>query len=198
MSRLKLLALVAGVFVMFSSTAMAAGIKAKPGVYDPDNTGIITSRWITRVGLPDSGKSNHAILLEKDGATATNAAAYVVIDGVEGMPVVEFGYDIRNGSHCGAGAPRFNLEATDGFHFLGGCANATLAPAPDDPTNWTRVRIDPFSPTQAFPPVTPGATIVSLTILFDEGTDTPLPGAGSALIDNIDVNGTLIGKPGNA
>jgi hypothetical protein len=43
----------------------------------------------------------------------------------------------------------------------------------------------------------------SIRIVFDEGTDTtdpvtgtPVPGAGTVLLDNIDVNGKLMGKPG--
>jgi hypothetical protein len=38
-------------------------------------------------------------------------------------------------------------------------------------------------------------------VLFDEGTDTVLPPSqtpGSAHIDNIEINGVFIGKPGNA
>jgi hypothetical protein len=38
-------------------------------------------------------------------------------------------------------------------------------------------------------------TVVGISIVFDEGTDV---GAGFTHLDNIDVNGVLIGKPGNA
>ena len=42
-----------------------------------------------------------------------------------------------------------------------------------------------------------GGTVVvtGIDIVFDEGTDV---GVGYAWLDNVDVNGTLIGKPGNA
>jgi hypothetical protein len=63
------------------------------------------------------------------------------------------------------------------------------------------VRFSPTSVAQAFPPVAPGAKIKSLSIIFDEGTDTastsdPM-GVGLAVLDNIDVNGTLITKGSN-
>ena len=56
------------------------------------------------------------------------------------------------------------------------------------------MRIDPSNPGQAFPPIAAGAKVTSIQIVFDEGTDTP-PGAGLAVIDNIDINGVLVGKP---
>jgi hypothetical protein len=35
-------------------------------------------------------------------------------------------------------------------------------------------------------------------VVFDEGTDTPMTGTGLVRMDNLDVNGKLIGKPGNS
>jgi hypothetical protein len=55
------------------------------------------------------------------------------------------------------------------------------------------VRIDPSNPAQAFPPLTPGATVISIDIVFDEGVDTGPDFSGFVMLDNIDVNGTLIG-----
>ena len=43
-------------------------------------------------------------------------------------------------------------------------------------------------PTVAFPVVAPGATLISVSILQDE--------QGTSILDNIDVNGKFIGKPG--
>ena len=170
----------------FAALLLAANsFKAMPGTYDPDRTGIISSAWVAGIGLPDAGNSNHGLYMAKDGPTPTNAAAYAVIDGVEGIKLTELGYDVKDGGHCSGGAPRFNVQASDGFHFVGACTNGTPtgSPAP----GWTRFR---FSDAQAFPPISPAATISSITVLFDE--------EGSVVIDNIDVNGTLIGKPGNA
>ena len=178
---------------LFATNAAFAqnGFIVKPGVYDPDNTGIVSAAWVNNIGLPDKGGSSFALLLQKSGPTPTNAAAGASIQGVEGITLTELGFDYKDGSHCSAGSPRFNVQATDGFHFLGGCANSTSGPGPA--AGWTRVRINPSNPAQAFPVIAPGATILSITVIQDEGNDT---GTGSAIIDNIDINGILIGKPG--
>ena len=198
MRRLVSSTLLLGLGLVISIAALAGPelLKVRPGIFDPDHTGIISAAWVAKQGLPDAGGSNHALYLAKLGSTATNAAAFAVIDGVEGITLTELGFDYRTDGHCGAGAARFNVTASDGFHFMGGCANGTVtgSPAP----GWNRVRIDPSNPAQAFPVLTPGATIKSIAILFDEATDTGPDFTGFVYLDNIDVNGTLVGKPGNA
>jgi hypothetical protein len=63
------------------------------------------------------------------------ASAGAKIEGVRGQPITELGWDIRKpesssdprGSHCGAGAPRWNIETRDGESFFIGC-NSPPAP----------------------------------------------------------------------
>ena len=202
------------------------GLQAVPSVFVgtapgcapfPAGSNIVTSAWLTGMGLPDNGSSNvtpstppnrdphYGLLLSKNGATADCAAAQATITGAQGTVITlttEFGFDYRNGGHCGAGAPRFNVTTSDNpnvVHFAG-CAGGTRTPAPQDPAQWSRVR---FVPAQFFPPIVPGTRIVSIGIVFDEGTDNPSlddpNGVGLAVIDNIDVNGKLItqGPKGN-
>jgi hypothetical protein len=206
-----------------SSHALADGNKNKgftvtpftfigaPGDCGPTaGSNIVTSSWLTGLGLPDDGSSNTApantdphngLLLSKNGLTSDCSAAGASVTKVKGITLTELGFDVRNGSHCSGGAPRFNVDASDGFHFVGSCTNGTLTPAPQDPTAWTRARFDPTNPAQFFPPLTPGATIKSISIIFDEGTDTAGGMAGLAVIDNIDINGVLVpsgpSNPGN-
>jgi hypothetical protein len=169
----------------------------------PAGSNIVTSAWLAGMGLPDDGKTLNpdtrdphvGLLLSKNGPTANCSSAGATITGVEGMPVTELGFDYRFGSHCGAGSPRFNLTTSDNvFHFVGGCANGTKTPSPQDPTEWARIRFT--LATQFVPPVAPGAKIKSLSILVDEGTDSTsiedVFGIGLSVVDNIDVNGTLI------
>jgi len=172
----------------------------------PAGSEIVTAAWMQGIGLPDNGGANsnpsdptnnpnknddrNGLLLSKNGQSPDCSAAGADITGAEGAVLTELGFDFRNGTHCGGGAPRFNVEATDGFHFVGNCAVGTSTPAPQDPSAWTRLR---FTPAQASPPITPGAKIKSISIIFDEGTDGG-PGAGLAVIDNIDINGVLVGK----
>src|SRR5262245_9568690 len=97
----------------------AQPIDVKPWVYDPDHTGSANSGWVPKQGLPDAGKSNHALYLQKFATTSTNSAggAAVTFKGT----LTELGFDVRNDSHCGAGAPRFNVYTTAGTYFFFGC-----------------------------------------------------------------------------
>jgi hypothetical protein len=168
-------------------------LKARPGVFDPDNTGAVQAQWVARVGeADDRGNGNFALYLQKAAPTAANSAAGAEIDGVEGQPADGvYGFDYLAGGQCGGGSPRYNLLATDGFHFIGGCANGTQAPSATP--GWTTTTFSATNPAQAFPVVAPGATIISLTLIVDEGTDT---GPGYIYTDNLNVNGQLITKPG--
>ena len=179
---------------------------------------IVTSAWLGGMGLPDNGGANttadHAtnankrdphrgLLLSKNGPTADCSSAGARIRGFRESTLTELGFDYRNGTHCGAGAPRFNITSTLGFTYFAGCLHGTKTPAPQDPLEWTRVRFtttaqifpaDPLAPPFVFGPG--GTQVRSLSILYDEGTDTATDedprGVGLSVLDNIDVNGELI------
>jgi hypothetical protein len=190
--------------------AYAADYHVKPGLFigTVANCGVAGSRivgadWVKDFGLPDDhGHDNQALMLSKNGLTTDCSAAFATIEGTGKSPIIEItltelGYDIRNGGHCGAGSPRFNVETTDGFWFVG-CSSPPPAAAPV-PGNaaWQRLRwsgplmgfnsaIDPIDAS----PVT--GTLKSLSIAFDEGTDTGPDFSGFVMLDNIDINGTLV------
>lgn len=180
----------------------------------PAGSRIVTSAWLGGMGLPDNGGMNNTttssdphlgLLLNKNGLTSDCSSSGATIKGVKGMTVTagfELGYDYRVGGHCGAGAPRFNVDTDMGFFFVG-CANAPQTPAPQD-VQWNRTRSDVtacgsecFNATLGVPGSIPvGATIKSIEIVFDEGTDTTSlsdpTGVGLAVLDNIDINTKLI------
>jgi len=193
-----------------------------PVEFDPSSTNLITAGWLGGLGCPTStvvaafapptfttitvvpfndptcttgdskDKANEGLLLAKTGPTNNNAAAGATINGVRGEVLTELGFDIRNGTHCGAGAPRFNivLEGSSTLHFVG-CAAMTTTSAG---LYGQRKRA---TAAQATPPIPSGSTIRTISIVFDEGQDNPTPselGSGLAVIDNIDINGTLVGK----
>lgn len=211
--------------VVGPATALADddhGLKAVPfefvGTADqcggPAGSRIVTAKWLKGLGLPDNGgqnttpsdlttnpnkKDRHSgLLLSKNGPTADCSSSGATIKGVKGMVVTStfaVGFDYRNGGHCGAGAPRFNIDTDMGFFFVGGCSNGTRTAAPQDPLQWTRVRIDTSNPAQSFPVIPVGSTVKSINIIFDEGTDTAnndAEGVGLAVLDNIFINGVLI------
>jgi hypothetical protein len=181
-------------FIVNPSTFVGAAGDCGPGY--PAGHNIVTAAWQTHQGLPDAGNSNHALFLQKNGPTADCSSAGATIDGVAGITLNEIGWDVRDDGHCGAGAPRFNVVTSDNVtHFIGCSSPAPTTTTPlTDPQGktWHRLRYDPAA---AFPPIAPTATVQSISIVFDEGTDQ---GQGFVYLDNIDINGTLIGKPGNA
>lgn len=173
-----------------------------PGL--PAGSDIVTAAWLPGMGLPDDGSANttdpantdphFGLLLSKNGPTQTCSAAGASITGVAGAAITELGFDIRNGTHCGGGAPRFNIITTDNVFHAASCGDSSASPAPQDPAHWMRIRVN--LATQVFPPLPPNAAIQSISILYDEGTDQPSTqdpnGSGLAVIDNIDINGTLV------
>ena len=213
------LILPAATILILTTYAIAADpdFWVKAGTFDPADTDLVSAQWVEAAGCPTSAgvatypstiingtfadpgcptgdpkdKENAGLVLIKTGPTSNNAAAGAELKGVKGLTLTELGYDIRSGGHCGAGAPRFNVQATDGFHFIGGCSNGTV---PFSSPAWKRVRFDPANPAQAFPVIASGATVISIEIVFDEGTDTGSDFSGLAVLDNIDVNGTLVGR----
>ena len=170
---------------------------------------IVTSAWLGGMGLPDNGGSNtvtatprdkrdphFGLLVSKNGPTADCSSSGAVIRGFRrGDTIKELGFDFRKGGHCGAGAPRFNVTDQAGVTYFFGCAHGIHTPAPQDPLQWERVRFlvpSPGNETFVF-----GVTRVeSISIVYDEGTDVPgvedPNGVGLAVLDNIDINGTLI------
>ena len=150
---------------------------------------------------------NEGLLLVKTGPTNNFASATAELINVKGVQLTELGYDIRKsggtaasplGSHCGAGAPRFDVVTSDGMtHFLG--CNSPPGTVEHASTGWIRLRWTATQLAAAFPPILSTDVVSRIVIVFDEGQDTGPDFFGAAMLDNIDVNGTLIGRgPVNA
>src|SRR5207245_4012295 len=145
--------------------------------------------WKAHEGEPDArGNADQALYFQKMTVTTDFAAGVAVIDGLEGQPasaLTALSWDHRNDGWCGAGAPRWNVGLTDasGDHtvFLG-CNAATHTGVGAD---WTQ---DSYSAPDIQAAITAAgvdaanATIRSLAIVFDEGTDV---GPGFVFLDNI-------------
>src|SRR5437899_5372588 len=159
----------------------------------------------------DSGdKRNEGLLLAKTGPTTNDASAGAELKEVKGLTLTELGYDIRkprsatdpSGSHCGAGAPRFNIELKDGTLVFVGCnSSATPVTTTTVGNGWLRLRWGGGSnaitaaPQLGGRPINiQGKEVKSIEIVFDEGQDTGPDNFGLAVLDNIDVNGMLVGS----
>src|SRR5256712_11354187 len=135
------------------------------GTAYPAGSRIVTSAWLGGMGLPDNGGQNVGsdpkdnpskqdphlgLLLSKNGTTADCSAAEAEITGVTGIEVTadfHLGFDYRNGGHCSAGAPRFDVSyqtgGTDGSSFVGGRSHdPPPTGAPQDHAPWTPGRVD--------------------------------------------------------
>jgi hypothetical protein len=186
----------------------------------PAGAKVVTAIWLRGLGLTDNGADNfnegdprdlpsksdrhEGLLLSKNGPSPVCSAPGARISNFARIDVTEsteLGFDIRNGTACGAGAPRFNVtvrvEGVDQGPYFVGCAAGAKVPAPQDPTEWTRVRINLV--TSGVPT---GSRVRSITLIHDEGTDTTTPdnpgGVGLSILDNIYINGEVIPNgPGN-
>jgi hypothetical protein len=150
---------------------------------------------------------NEGLLLAKTGPSVANfAAAVAELRKVKGITLTELGWDIRKidnsldprGSHCGAGAPRWNITTTTNSYFLG-CNSPPATTQMSSTTGWTRMR---WNPVVAFCTTCPGfplgaitGTVERIQIVFDEGQDASggPDQFGAAILDNIDVNNSLVG-----
>ena len=186
--------------------AFAASLGSALFEFDPTKTNHVAAAWVKGLGETDaSGPNNFGVLVSKSTETAANASSGVVITGAEGIVLSDpsvLGFDIRDGSHCGAGAPRFNVVTMDGvLHFLGCQAATTVTTSDGGPAvepGWTRKKLTPSDLNQAYPAIPTGGisasnTVSSIAIVFDEGTDQ---GVGFAILDNININGVFLGRPG--
>jgi hypothetical protein len=189
-------------FVFIGTAAQCGGVAGSH---------IVTSAWLGGMGLPDNGGPNgdpatandphRGVLLNKNGPTTDCSSAGLVITNVPKV-ITELDFDYRNGTHCGAGAPRFNIETKAGFTYFAGCGDGVHTPATQDPAQWTHVSFSAagglVAPQNATnPPFVFGVTEVKrLSIVYDEGTDTvgteDPNGVGLSNIDNISVNNAVI------
>ena len=172
----------------------------QPVVTDPTNSGTVGAALLDAAGVPVSPQTannsgNLALALSKTAHAPAGTSAGAQLVGAENLvKLTELGFDVRQGGHCTPASPHFVVVTSDDVtHVLTGCANGTIQTAPAQ--GWIRVRFDPTNPAQASPPLAPGQQIKSIAIVLDEGPEaTPNRGGGLVVLDNIDVNGVIVGK----
>ena len=176
---------VASLVVLGAAGSAFAQFTVQPQEFDPNNLCDITAEW-----------QNGVIVLAKNCPTATEASAQIeIVSPLETQDIsnlTELNFDVQG--HCGAGAPRFNVVVDGQTYFLG-CAYGTHT---DLGNGWTHVEFTAADFALASPgPIPTTGTLEDLYIVFDEGTDTPpsdsITTPGTAMIDNISVNGETVG-----
>jgi len=174
------------------STSDDAAIHAWPYAYDPASTNSVAATWVDGTGTSSTtavDSRQQGLLLSKTSAASNQAQAGVVIRTVEGITLTELGYDIRNGGQCTAMSPRFVVVTSDDVVHKIGCSTGSSQPAPA--AGWKRLRFDPANPAQTSPVIQAGSKVKSIYLVLDGG---PESGASLVVLDNIDINGTLVGK----
>lgn len=167
--------------------------------YDPGHTGTVAAAWVKHLGLPQNDPNRYGLILSKNTVSATNSSAGLVINGVKGIHLTELGFDYRNSGHCGAGAPRFNVVASDlpNTTRFYGCLHGAHSPSTPQ-AGWNRVRFLTGTNYPGADAIPASATIVSISVVFDEGVEVAPDLSGVVILDNIDINGFLIGGPSGA
>jgi hypothetical protein len=165
MKRLVFVAVIAAALAV-AGTAAAALV---PGVFDPGNTGCVTSTF-----------SNGVLHLAKNCPTSTNAAAGADITGLEGQTFTSASFTLASASQCQGGSPRFDVVTTTGLFFLG-CNNVTPTINANGTATYTFTAATIAAAGNQVP--FPTGTIQSISILIDV--------QGTADISNITVNGQL-------
>jgi hypothetical protein len=208
MNRQTFFSVILAVVMLWAPGADAQGkgktaLKVTGAEFDPDRVCDAEAAWVRNIALTaDDDRFAYGFVMHKLCSTGTNAAAFGLISGVSGQTLIgeALGFDYKNSNggfsaHCTGGSPRFNVSMSDGsFHFVGGCGNGTQSPSPRG-TGFTQVRFDAQNPGQAFPPVPTNATIVSIQLVFDEGSDSDPAGSPEIVLDNIFINGKFATRP---
>ena len=185
--------------------ALAAVLSASPAVgasgpkLHPSGFGAHSyAAWKADAGLPDStGNKDQALYFQKQTATEVFAAGVAVFSGFEGAntsALIPLAFDVRDDGWCGAGAPRFNVrvqpigttDPADRATVFVGCQEMV-------PSGSTTHEGRTFQRRSYSGPL-PAGTVVSLSIVFDEGLTIDLPnvgtvplGPGKTWLDNIQV-----------
>ena len=196
-----------------------------PFEFDPNNVNLAKATWLSGTGCAPTGgtdpgcaaggdskdKKNEGLLLAKTGLTANLVAAGARINGIKGTVLTQLGYDLRKpvdsadprGSHCGAGAPRFNVVIAGATFFVGCSSPPPTTQAPLG-AGWIRLTwgapgvLMAFSQATGLPVNISGMTVDSISIIFDEGQDVGPDNFGVAILDNIRVNNQVAGRgPGS-
>jgi hypothetical protein len=175
--------------------ATTGRLRAWPYAYDPASTNTVAATWMDGTGVASSNAAsatdtrNQGLLLSKTSTASNQAQAGVVIHNVEGISLTELGYDLRSGSQCTSTSPRFVVVTSDDVVHKIGCAAGTAQPAPV--TGWKRLRFDPANSSQTVPAIVPGSKVKTMHLVLDGGPET---GSSLVVLDNINVNGKLIGQ----
>lgn len=155
MRKILVAAVAALTMLVFAAVAAAALV---PGVHDPGNTGCVKATFAKH-------KTLH---LEKNCATAVDAAAGAEITGANGQTFQSAEFTLKSATQCQGGSPRFIIVTSTGF-FPVGCNNVAPILNPNGTATYRFTAETLAAAGQQVP--TPTGTISFVSILIDvQGT----------------------------
>lgn len=151
-------------FLISAVGTFAADYTLTPWIYDPGNTGEAVATL-----------TSNGVHLEKNGPTSDNVSAGVTINGVSSLSTTGMTLSYQVQGYCGAGAPRFNVNLSNGQTIFLACIYGN-----DGSGNVS------FTAGQTYGGVLfpEGQTVQSIDIVQDE--------QGQTTLSNITVNGTPV------
>lgn len=221
--RLRLLPTLALALLLAGAQQLAAQqVRISVHIYPPKglNHGQLLSSWQDHSGLTTSAaQAWKGLVLQKGTLSDDLGIPYADIDGFDNMPLKELGFDVRSqqqngysGEHCNA-SPTIEVTLTNGTTYAFFCTAGIHTAIPN--TAWDRVR---FTDADAFPiacsgkgcvmepwpgfasgaaivapPTSPHPSFATFMIIMFDGYDSAPDFSGVTYMDNIDLNGTLIG-----
>lgn len=182
--------------VAAAAFAASTKLKVRPSAFNPGNAAVsITAQWRPHEGVP-GGHPDHGLILAISALVPypPGASADATVEGVNGMVLNSLGFDHKLGTYCTNGSPRFSVETVGGGNYAFGCAAGTHTPIAGAP-GWERITFSNADVQVLSGPPWPGfgtagAAMSFLQLLMDE--------AGSTTVDNLQVNGIVVDKPGPA
>jgi hypothetical protein len=187
------------------------------------NHGQLLSLWQDHSGLTTSiVQEQKGLVLHKGTKSSDLGIPYANVEGFDGTPLRELGFDVRSqknrrfsGEHCNA-SPTIEVTLTNGTTYAFYCTSGGHVPISS--TAWDRVRFTDADATpiscrpkgctmKPWPGFATGQAIVAspadldpksstFQIIMMDGYDSAPDFSGATYMDNIDLNGTLIGDSG--
>ena len=161
----------------------------QPFSFEPSGSDTTSASWRRGAGATrtSTDPANQGLVLVKDRSGAPTAIAGVAVTGAAGSELSQLSFDMRTDSECSARAPQFVVITNDNVAHSAGCASGRAQAL--TASGWKRVSFNPTDPSQITPPVKPGTTVKTVALVMDK-----IAGNGYAVLDNINLNGTFIGK----
>jgi hypothetical protein len=163
----------AGMLVAALAFSVSASAALVPGTFaqNPADLNCVEAVFI---------KKTKTLHLEKNCPTPTVASAGAVVTGLGGQTFQSASFTLANATQCQGGSPRFNVDTTTGFFFLG-CNNVTPTINANGTATYTFTAATLAAAGQQVP--TPTGTIEFVSVLIDV--------QGTADLTKIMVNGKV-------